>query len=635
MKRQEEKKMTLWKKALVLLTVFTITASLCGCGAEKNAAAVSLTFDEGAWQYDADNDVYWQINVVYCGSPAADAYESFGIYVPGAYLDGEDNGDGTYTCTVNDEGEVNGYTAATAPLVLPVNTAGYAAQEAPTEYSYRDASDYLEAGFIYVYAGCRGRDNGENSDGSAYDGGAPWGVTDLKAAIRYLRYNEDVLPGDSNAVFVFGHSGGGAQCAVLGASGDSDLYTPYLEAIGAAMTDKDGNALSDAVCGAMCWCPITALDEADEAYEWMMGQYSDSGTRSDDTWTSALSDDLAEAYAAYINDLGLTAEDGTVLTLAASGDGIYTDGTYYEYLLNTIETSLNHFLADTAFPYTSGGGSGDGEPSGAPDSRDGSESDSAVSTESSQGNGADSGEKEGPPSGEKPSGGKPSDDKEKGSSDEASFDGEASVTYETAQDYIDALNGDEEWIRYDAASNTASITDVAAFVKHCKNASKDVAAFDDLDREQAENKVFGTGESDALHFDSVLAGLLAENGGDYAAFGDYNDACAAEYAADLEETDSLGVSSLIRQAMYNPMYFLCDGYDGAGTSSVAPYWRIRSGIEQSDTSLTTEMNLALALAASGAADVDFETVWGQGHTTAERTGDSTENLIDWIGECLK
>ena len=57
MKRQEEKKMTLWKKALVLLTVFTITASLCGCGADKNAAAVSLTFDEGAWQYDADNDV--------------------------------------------------------------------------------------------------------------------------------------------------------------------------------------------------------------------------------------------------------------------------------------------------------------------------------------------------------------------------------------------------------------------------------------------------------------------------------------------------------------------------------------------------------------------------------------------------
>lgn len=33
--------------------------------------------------------------------------------------------------------------------------------------------------------------------------------------------------------------------------------------------------------------------------------------------------------------------------------------------------------------------------------------------------------------------------------------------------------------------------------------------------------------------------------------------------------------------------------------------------------------------------VDFETVWGQGHTMAERTGDSTQNFIEWIYECMK
>ena len=47
------------------------------------------------------------------------------------------------------------------------------------------------------------------------------------------------------------------------------------------------------------------------------------------------------------------------------------------------------------------------------------------------------------------------------------------------------------------------------------------------------------------------------------------------------------------------------------------------------------MNLALALQANSAVeDVDFETVWGQGHTTAERTGSSDANFIAWVGECL-
>ena len=49
-----------------------------------------------------------------------------------AYMDGTDNGDGTYTCTVSVQGEQNGYTAATAPIVMPVETPGYAAMTAPS-----------------------------------------------------------------------------------------------------------------------------------------------------------------------------------------------------------------------------------------------------------------------------------------------------------------------------------------------------------------------------------------------------------------------------------------------------------------------------------------------------------------------
>ncbi len=54
------------------------------------------------------------------------------------------------------------------------------------------------------------------------------------------------------------------------------------------------------------------------------------------------------------------------------------------------------------------------------------------------------------------------------------------------------------------------------------------------------------------------------------------------------------------------------------TSNVAKFWRIRSGITQGDTALNTEVNLALALENYGVSDVDFATVWGQGHTEAER-----------------
>lgn len=69
-------------------------------------------------------------------------------------------------------------------------------------------------------------------------------------------------------------------------------------------------------------------------------------------------------------------------------------------------------------------------------------------------------------------------------------------------------------------------------------------------------------------------------------------------------------------------------------TQVASYWRIRTGINQSDTALSTEVNLALALEAYGA-DVDFETVWGQAHVEAERTGDSTTNFIAWVVECCQ
>ena len=586
---------------------------------ETQAVSSGIGLNDAAWSYDSDNDVYYQIGVQYCEKPQAPTYESMGIYVPGAYFDAKDNGDGTFTCTPNSSGKIGNYTAKTAPIVMPINTAGYSAQAAPTSYSADRLTSYFEAGFVYVFAGCRGRSMQDDACGAA-----PWGVTDLKAAIRALRYNDALIPGDKNRIFSFGHSGGGAQSAVLGASGDAAGYDDYLAAIGAATQDAKGNKLSDAIYGAMCWCPITCLMSADAAYEWNMGQFASSSTRAEGTFTRQLSQDLAASYADYINALGLVDETGANLVLEEGGDGSFTAGTYYDYIKKRIETSLNNFLADTEFPYTpsngfnadmgAGGGGMGGGPSG------GMGGGKHERTMSGAGANAESGSSSRP------------DGFGGGMSGSSSID--ESATYESATDYIAALNGDDAWIEYDESANTATITGLAGFVNACKSPSKSVGAFDALDRSQAENQVFGDESTQGLHFDATMAVLLEQNADTYAALSGWNSSYPTDYASDREFVDSVGKTSDFRQEIYDPLFYLSDAYEGSSTP--APHWRIRTSITQGDTASTTEINLALALGAcKDVDDVDFATVWGQGHTMAERTGSSTDNFIAWVNECSK
>ena len=557
----------------------------------KNPADLSaLRIDASTWSHDVENDIYYQLGVRFCAKPAADAYESMGVFVPGAYFEASDNGDGTFTCSISDTGTVGDYTAATAPIVLPTGTDDYSAQEAPSAYLPDDLIGYLGAGLVYVLPGFRGRQGGENDDGTSFPGGAPWDVVDLKAVIRCLRYNAHEVPGDKDRVFTFGCSGAGALSALVGATGDSALYSAYLESIGAIFSNDDGESISDSIAGAMCWCPDTALDEADEAYEWMMGQYSSEGTRADGTFTKLLSDDLSDAFVSYVNSIGLTA-DGEALNLCEGGDGDYTSGSYYDHLQSVIEGSLNDFLADTTFPYTT-------SPVAVGDSKRTSRAGESSAAASSRHGGT-----------------------------------AGSVTFETAADYVASLNDEERWVSYDATTNTATITSIGAFVRRCRPASKDVGAFDALDRSQAENQLFCDSSSSARHFDKTMSQLLSDHKKEYASRPDFSADYARDYSSDLATTDDLGVSMPTRVNMYNPLYFLLDSYVGYGTSRVAASWRIRIGIYQSDTSLATEVNLALALAMSDK-NVDFATVWAQENGMVERSGDGTTNFIQWIASCV-
>lgn len=529
------------KKVLSFAFVIIMTAVLfVSCGnpnsdkTEETTAPEPITNlsepDMAKWRYNEEFDIYYQSGIGYCEKPADEQYEQLAVFVPGAYLDASDNGDGIYTCKVSENSEINGYSAKSAPILMPIETPGYASAKAVTDEIlttrksiFEQLCDYTSQGFVLVLSGCRGISEG-----------APAGVTDLKAAIRYIRYADDVLAGDAESIFVYGMSGGGAQAAILGASGDSELYDPYLEAIGAVQ------GVSDAVKGAMAWCPVTNLDTANAEYEWMMGCTRTGRSAEEQT----MSDKLAQAFAKYVNSAGFIDENGKELSLTESAEGVCQAGSYYDCVKGVIEQSLNNYLADLSDP-------------------------------------------------------------------------------KAAQTYVDDMNKDKKWINYDKSSNTATITSIAAFAKACKPARDLFPAFD---QPEGQNFLFGYGDGKRAHFDRILCDVLTDMDSKY----------ADDYKEDLAKKDALGCTVEQRVNMYSPLYFLMESRGGYGTANVAKHWRIRSGIEQDTNSVTTEINLTLALNHyDGVESVDFETVWEQDHSAAERSGNSTENFIAWVNSCMK
>ncbi|WP_206731625.1 hypothetical protein [Companilactobacillus metriopterae] len=214
-------------------------------------------------------------------------------------------------------------------------------------------------------------------------------------------------------------------------------------------------------------------------------------------------------------------------------------------------------------------------------------------------------------------------------------DSSDAATYKSASDYIKSLNENGTWVKYNKKTNKATITSVKAFVQNMKQPTKGVPAFDSLDLKD-ETEVFAYNNETPSHFDTVVANLLKKNEDKYSKLSDWNSDYVKSYGEINDNLDAVGSNVSHRMDMYNPMYYLNDYYDGYGTSKVAKYWRIRTGINQGDTALTVESNLSLALQANkNVKDVDFATVWGLKHTTAERTGSSENNLIKWVVKITK
>ncbi len=248
-------------------------------------------------------------HLLYVANPVDSAYQSLDVQVP-VSIDGV------------------AVDASQAPILFYIAVGGYlsvrnvpdakAQKEGPPRPNRplpganNNSNLALAKGFVVVSPGCRGRDN-QRADGTFY-GKAPAAIVDLKAAVRYLRHNSGVVPGNTDHIVSVGCSAGGALSALLGASGNSPLYAPYLQEIGAAEERDD-------IFGSGCYSPITDLDHADMAYEWMYGNLPTRSGMVD----QALSQTLKTEYAAYQQSLHLQGKNGF---------GMLTADNYADYLLH-------------------------------------------------------------------------------------------------------------------------------------------------------------------------------------------------------------------------------------------------------------------------------------------------------------
>ncbi len=266
--------------AAVFLTTNSRAQDLLKLSKDKKFTESTLTFLDGATvKYRAFENIYFVSKVV------DSTYQYLNFYVP-----------------------ESAYTSQATPMFLKTNIGGYMASKASAPTPTDATGRALREGYVVVIPGSRGSNSKvTKADGSTYfTGRAPAGIVDLKAAIRYLRHNDSVIPGSAEMIITDGTSAGGAMSSLMGATGNNPAYEPYLKALGAA-TERDH------VFAVVAFCPIIDLEHDDIAYEWLYNA-TNTKLRNLQPNQATISDELAAQYPAYLNSLNLKKPDGSAIT---------------------------------------------------------------------------------------------------------------------------------------------------------------------------------------------------------------------------------------------------------------------------------------------------------------------------------
>lgn len=333
-----------------LIFCLSVLMLLCWCSntaqpvvETSNETADVLTFNADNYEVktltldDEEINVRAYEGIVYVANPVDTGYEIMNIYVPEAYYNWE---------------EINWFTLETAPIFFPNKVGWYmpASPETLWDTSWEEMMGWfwwngnkpewmkelpewmqewdhpfqwgimwwrwnqtsvslyaLKDWYIVASAWARWR--------TASNWKAPAWIVDLKAAIRYLKYNDDLIPWDSNKIISNWTSAGWAMSVLLWATANNPDYDKYLEEIWAADATDDLFAIS-------AYCPITNLDNADMAYEWefyWVDSYSkisaeqlDYNADRSETEDSTVSEsekqyakELKDMFPAYVNSLWL------------------------------------------------------------------------------------------------------------------------------------------------------------------------------------------------------------------------------------------------------------------------------------------------------------------------------------------
>jgi hypothetical protein len=484
--------------------------------ADPTAADHALAFDPAGYTtievtIDGEpSEVRWYHEVCYVADPVLMASEQ-----KGSAIDNPECGYQSMNVFVPEQA----YDDPASAIYFAVNNSGWFASYVRTSVTDGQSFDSstsnvgaaLAAGYVFVDVATRSREV-LAADGS-WAGKAPAVVVDAKAAVRYLRLNDEQMPGSAERIVVNGTSGGGALAAILGASGNSKDYVPYLREVGAAGVTRAGRStIRDDVFAVNAYCPITDLGNADIAYEWLYSVLDTRALVGEDKWP-ATTRELADSFADYQRSLHLRSADGSRLTARTMLDEIQRE----------VVRSAEAFMA---------------------------------------------------------------------------------------ADPAHVIEG-EDWIEVDNAADEVLAVDMSGYLVHVASERqlKPAPAFDQSGvTEPGSGGGPGSGESS-------LFGPETQPYSNFTEFGWNNNAVPGD-ASGLDDTGLAWQQVLHRRGtVLDEQLELIDPMRYIGTrADSAPFWYVRHGAVDRDTSLTVSLNLARALEADrDVRDVDYRLAWDTNH----------------------